>query len=478
MRGERRPSLTAREREVLGLVRVGLTNEEIAERLGISSDTAKFHVSQILAKLGVATREEAAILATPTGRALWQRLGAWGLAAKLALAATAAAAVVGVAVLAWAMAGRGSTDESIVDANDPGESATPTATLSPGNRTPVPWVDSTPAPQPTAVPAPTPGASLKSIRACTAADLNASSLGTHSQGGYVFLTLAFVNMSSTPCRLQGQPSSIRVLDQRGNVLATNTCDQACASRFLGFTNLAILEPGGGTPAPPLYSAAGGGLVSDEQKSASQAQLSMRIGTGVCVTADPSEMTVELPEDGGNVSVALEKVSVCGTFLEPNGFLSDAPDPIPVPTAQSKFLISTYYPPSVQAGEALEFVVSIRNITERAVSFRVPCPNYSILVGAIAVDAKHSLNCENLGAIEPDEAVWFNMRVDIPENLPPGRCEFAWQWAGTDVSLEPSTYDRMYPWHVIEILPPDVTLPLLTAAPDPTGNTTVQPSCGK
>lgn len=58
MRGERRRSdLTSREREVLGLVRIGLTNEEIAQRLGISPDTAKFHVSQILAKLGVATRE-------------------------------------------------------------------------------------------------------------------------------------------------------------------------------------------------------------------------------------------------------------------------------------------------------------------------------------------------------------------------------------------------------------------------------------
>jgi len=48
-------ALTPRERAVLGLVRLGLTNKEIAERLGITLDGAKYHVSQILAKLGVAT---------------------------------------------------------------------------------------------------------------------------------------------------------------------------------------------------------------------------------------------------------------------------------------------------------------------------------------------------------------------------------------------------------------------------------------
>ena len=41
----------------------GLTNEEIAHRLGITLDGAKYHVSQILSKLGVATREEAAAVA-------------------------------------------------------------------------------------------------------------------------------------------------------------------------------------------------------------------------------------------------------------------------------------------------------------------------------------------------------------------------------------------------------------------------------
>jgi two-component system, NarL family, nitrate/nitrite response regulator NarL len=37
----------------------GLANKEVAARLGISEHTAKFHVTQILGKLGVATRAEA-----------------------------------------------------------------------------------------------------------------------------------------------------------------------------------------------------------------------------------------------------------------------------------------------------------------------------------------------------------------------------------------------------------------------------------
>jgi DNA-binding NarL/FixJ family response regulator len=51
--------LTARELEVLELMAKGLANREIADALGISSHTAKFHVAQILDKTGSATRTEA-----------------------------------------------------------------------------------------------------------------------------------------------------------------------------------------------------------------------------------------------------------------------------------------------------------------------------------------------------------------------------------------------------------------------------------
>ncbi len=52
-------ALTARELQVLRMLADGLANKEIAEELKISEHTAKFHVSQILGKLGVNSRAEA-----------------------------------------------------------------------------------------------------------------------------------------------------------------------------------------------------------------------------------------------------------------------------------------------------------------------------------------------------------------------------------------------------------------------------------
>jgi DNA-binding NarL/FixJ family response regulator len=51
--------LTAREIQVLELLAEGLPNKSIAERLGISDQTVKFHVSSISGKLGAANRTDA-----------------------------------------------------------------------------------------------------------------------------------------------------------------------------------------------------------------------------------------------------------------------------------------------------------------------------------------------------------------------------------------------------------------------------------
>ena len=59
--------LTPREREVLHLLAAGLGNKEIAGRLAISDHTAKFHVSQILAKLNAVSRAEAVSIAMRRG---------------------------------------------------------------------------------------------------------------------------------------------------------------------------------------------------------------------------------------------------------------------------------------------------------------------------------------------------------------------------------------------------------------------------
>jgi len=61
-------SLSPREGEVLDLLRQGMTNAEIAERLYISAKTAEHHMSRVLTKLGVRSRAEAAALAFTASR--------------------------------------------------------------------------------------------------------------------------------------------------------------------------------------------------------------------------------------------------------------------------------------------------------------------------------------------------------------------------------------------------------------------------
>jgi DNA-binding NarL/FixJ family response regulator len=60
-------SLTAREREILTLVAQGHSNRDIADRLVISERTARTHVSNVLTKLQLSSRTQAALLAIREG---------------------------------------------------------------------------------------------------------------------------------------------------------------------------------------------------------------------------------------------------------------------------------------------------------------------------------------------------------------------------------------------------------------------------
>ena len=59
--------LTEREREVLSLVGLGLTNDEIGRRLFLSPLTAKTHVSRIMSKLLARDRVQLVVVAYETG---------------------------------------------------------------------------------------------------------------------------------------------------------------------------------------------------------------------------------------------------------------------------------------------------------------------------------------------------------------------------------------------------------------------------
>lgn len=96
-RPRHRDILTPREWQVLELLEQDRTNEQIARELGISFDTAKFHVSEILTKLGLTSRQEAAqwraaTLAEPS-RKSWLRIPPLVTLVKGSAAFTAAGAI-------------------------------------------------------------------------------------------------------------------------------------------------------------------------------------------------------------------------------------------------------------------------------------------------------------------------------------------------------------------------------------------------
>jgi NarL family two-component system response regulator LiaR len=64
---EESEGLTSRELEILGMMVSGESNPDIAERLVVSRSTVKFHVSNILMKLGATTRTEAVAIALQKG---------------------------------------------------------------------------------------------------------------------------------------------------------------------------------------------------------------------------------------------------------------------------------------------------------------------------------------------------------------------------------------------------------------------------
>jgi DNA-binding CsgD family transcriptional regulator len=136
--------LTPRQQEVWQLLRQGLTNEEIADRLGISLDGAKYHVSEVLRRLGVDSRYEAAefepeAVAT-SRRARWAWVAAplvavkklhVGLFGYAAAATVAVGGAAGIALLTW----------GIFRSGNPAPSAAALATATPISRTGIPEID-------------------------------------------------------------------------------------------------------------------------------------------------------------------------------------------------------------------------------------------------------------------------------------------------------------------------------------------------
>jgi hypothetical protein len=121
---------------VLSLVREGLSNPQIGERLSISADAAKYHVSEILSKLGVSSREEAAAW-RPEPSEEAARRPVWARAFQVMAFAAAAVALAGLGLLAWGVLrssgedGDGSVEDRCTRTETPAAPTIPTPTCAP-----------------------------------------------------------------------------------------------------------------------------------------------------------------------------------------------------------------------------------------------------------------------------------------------------------------------------------------------------------
>ncbi len=130
------PEWNERQRRVLDLLAKGATNPEIAAALGITLDGAKWHVSDILSRLGVDAREEAAEywrarngLGSRLRRFARGALPSSAVGRWLAGGGSAAAIAVGVAVVVVVLVSQGGEDEPA--SVTPTETTTPAATAVP-----------------------------------------------------------------------------------------------------------------------------------------------------------------------------------------------------------------------------------------------------------------------------------------------------------------------------------------------------------
>jgi hypothetical protein len=293
---------------VLAFIRLGLTNEEIGERLGMTLDGAKYHVSQILAKLGVASREEAAALPDQTPFPWWASALAWSAAAKAAAVATMLAAVIGLGVMAWAVLATDSGDSEVV--------------LVTASASPIPTPTRGPKPSPTLgvtlrpTLQPTPDPSALAIRSCRAEDLVGNDAHSTGATGNEIVFFAIANVSGQVCRVHGAPV-LQLLDANGNVVGTGPACGSIMSSPNCADSVAVLQPGP-SPQPSVGPYAASVTVSWLNP----------LFYGVTPCADTAaSIGLDLPDGGGRLVIPDGAIPYCPFPAGVSEFVAE-----PTPTA--------------------------------------------------------------------------------------------------------------------------------------------------
>ena len=394
-------ALTTREREVLDLIHVGLTNEEIAGRLGITLDGAKYHVSQILSKLGVATREEAAALALGERRRGW---AGWQLWARIAGAATTAVAIGGLALLAWGVLRTGAPTE----AQRP-QRTTVSADFIPWSEIPAANV---------AEPLTIPG-----VPACQAADLAVRQVDLWG--------LIVHNIEATPCFV-GSALEVTFVTTDGKIVMP-------AERTGG--DIVYLSPPRGylqglaTP-PPGFSDIAGGAISIHScylPADTEIEISPGRGLGVLTldTGPSGGWGTPCPDEAQSYLAHLSGEDCCSGGGSRTETRIDVPA-VTRPGDRLRFVVTITNDPGVTSGtpplpgEAYE-----PPPTPPPLEWS-PCPTYhQELQGVPGSFHTYRLSCEPVAPLAPKASATFEMFIDVPGNAQPGPTVLEWGLDGAE-----------------------------------------------
>lgn len=141
-----REALSPRQREVLSLVARGYTNARIADELGIGFESVKTHISEILARLDVVSREEAVefwrqehTLGARLHRAFGPLVALWSVKAAGVVTGLVGAVAVGLVVAALARGGGADEADSLTPDSATPKPTTAAATASPAASTLAKW---------------------------------------------------------------------------------------------------------------------------------------------------------------------------------------------------------------------------------------------------------------------------------------------------------------------------------------------------
>src|SRR5437773_3707570 len=391
--------LTPREWEVLELLRAGASNAQIAEGLEITERTAKCHVSEILSKLGVATREEAAAVALPERRR-WR--AAWPLWARIAGAATVAAAAAGLSMLAWGVLRTGGPTEAQRGPSTPDEGV---VLASADN--PVPLVD---------LPASSDAKPLtiSGVPPCQAANLifDLLSAGTYNNGAERSWWDVMVRNKGGPCFIG--PTLDATFANNGRALLVSP-------ERVGF-HIMYLENG---PQYPGISNPAEGFTYNAQGRIQTSHLSPCTTpvTQLQVSARPSLGAVELKPNaatGWGTCVG----AMYRSELHPEG----------TGGGSGGYSVQTELdaPAFAHAGERVRFFVTLLN-EPPVTSCAPPCPDRSPaplewpqcptyhqeLEGATGSFSSNQLNCQPVNPMPPYAKAIFEMYIDVPADAQPG-----------------------------------------------------------